>query len=317
MKKFLKIIALLFGSIALILTATAAWIQYSAPPSFESKNLDIQIPADSLSLATGSKIARTVCAYCHRGESGRFDGRLFSPESEGLGEIWSANLTKHPTAGLGRYTNSEIAYLLRTGIKRDGSLAGPFMIFPNLSDADLAAVIAFLRSDAPEVQPAESVPPTKFSFLAKALLKFGIFQPLPYDAKPRSMPPPTDQVAYGRYLATARYDCTGCHSASFRTNNLMEPEKSPGYLAGGNLIFDPEFHSFPSRNITPHKEHGIGNWSLEQFKMAVRSGISRDGKTLSLAMPRFVLQDEAEIEAIWAYLQTVPPIGLSSAKAGK
>ncbi len=315
MKKFLKILGILIGIMVLAIAGTAAWVSLTDVPTHETKNLDIQIPTDSLSIANGAKIARTVCAYCHQGESGKLDGRLFSPESEGFGDIWSGNLTHHPTAGLGRYKDGEIAYLLRTGIKRDGKLAGPFMFFPNLSDQDLAAVIAFLRSDAPEVQPSEVVRSSKFSFLAKALIKFGAFNPLDYDANPRLAPPATDQVAFGRYLATARYDCASCHSASFETNNILEPEKSPGYLAGGNPIADQEFNHIPSRNITPHPEHGIGKWSKEQFVAAVRSGIRPDGKAMSTAMPRFVLQDSVEINAIWAYLQTVPAMETTVAKA--
>ena len=317
MKKFLKILAILFGVIVLAIAGTAAWVNFSDTPTYAVKELDIQLPTDSLSLASGAKIAKSVCAHCHQGESGKLDGKLFSPESEGFGEIWSGNLTHHQTAGLGRYRDGEIAYLLRTGIKRDGKLAGPFMFFPNLSDEDLAAVIAYLRSDAPEVAASEDVRTSRYSLLAKALIKFGAFKPLPYDAKPRLAPAATDQVAYGRYLATSRYDCAGCHSASFETNNIMEPEKSPGYCGGGNPIVDHDFNHVASRNITPHPEQGIGKWTYEQFKQAAVSGIRPDGTALSTAMPRFVLQDETEIKAIWAYLQTVPAMETAIAKAGK
>ncbi|MBI5917162.1 MAG: cytochrome c [Bacteroidetes bacterium] len=317
MKKFLKILGIIVGIIVLAVAGIAAWINFSDMPSHPVQDLEVKLPIDSLSLARGAKIARTVCAYCHQGESGKYDGKLFSPESEGFGEIWSGNLTHHPTAGLGRYKDGEIAYLLRTGIKRNGKLAGPFMFFPNLSDEDMAAVIAYLRSDAPEVAASDDVRTTRYSFLAKALIKFGAFKPLPYDAKPRLAPPASDQVAYGRYLATAVYDCAGCHSASFETNNLMEPEKSPGFFGGGNPVADPEFKLIPSRNITPHPEQGIGKWTEEQFFKAVRSGIRPDGKALSVAMPRFALQDEVEINAIWAYLKTVPVLATTVAKAGK
>ncbi|MCF8247867.1 MAG: c-type cytochrome [Saprospiraceae bacterium] len=317
MKKLLKILGIVFGLLVLAIAATAAWVGLTDTPTYETKSLEIQLPTDSLSLVNGAKIARTVCAYCHQGESGKLDGKLFSPESEGFGEIWSGNLTNHPTAGLGKYKDGEIAYLLRTGIKRDGKLAGPFMFFPNLSDEDMADVIAFLRSDAPEVQPADDVRSSRYSFLAKALIKFGAFQPLDYEGKPLLAPPTTDQVAFGRYLATTRYDCAGCHSASFETNNIMEPEKSPGYLAGGNPIADHDFNHVPSRNITPHPEQGIGKWTKEQFVASVRSGIRPDGTALSTAMPRFVLQDEEEIDAIWAYLQTVSSMETTIATAGK
>ncbi|MBI1227634.1 MAG: c-type cytochrome [Bacteroidetes bacterium] len=315
MKKLLKILGIILGVIVLLIASTAAWVKFTDFPSYEVKNLEVKLPTDSLSLVNGAKIARTVCAYCHQSDNGKFDGKLFSDESEGFGEIWSANLTHHPNANIAKYSDGEIAYLLRTGIKRDGKMAGPFMLFPKLSDDDLAAVIAFLRSDAPELEASEAEHHTRYSFLAKALIKFGVFDPLEYDGEPIAAPAATDQIAFGRYLATRRYDCSGCHSASFETNNILEPEKSVGYFAGGNILKGHDGKYVASRNITQHPSQGIGKWTEEQFKNAVRSGIRPDGTALSTAMPRFALQDEAEIEAIYAYLKTVPVLETTIAKA--
>lgn len=315
MKKFLKILGLVLGVILLVILATAAWVNFTDLPTYQPQQLEVKLPTDSLSLANGAKIARTVCAYCHRSDNGTFDGKLFSDESEGFGEIWSANLTHHPNANIAKYSDGELAYLLRTGVKKDGKMAGPFMLFPKLSDEDLAAVIAFLRSDAPELHASEAVRHSRYSFLAKALIKFGVFDPLEYEGKPITAPAATDHVAFGRYLATSRYDCAGCHSANFETNNILEPEKSVGYFAGGNILKGHDGKYVASRNITPHPLQGIGKWTEEQFKHAVRSGVRPDGTALSTAMPRFVLQDEAEIEAIWAYLKTVPAMETTITKA--
>lgn len=189
-------------------------------------------------------------------------------------------------------------------------------MFPNLSDEDVAAVITYLRSDAPSVQASDAKHASKHSFLAKALYKLGVFKPMPYEGKPISTPPKNDQIAYGRYLAVAVYECYACHSASFETNNVLEPEKSPGYFAGGNPIADHDFNHTPSRNITPHPENGIGKWTLDQFQMAVRAGARPDGSILSTAMPRVVMSDE-EMSAIWAYLRTVPALQATVAASGK
>ena len=317
MKKFLKILGLILGVIVLAIAGIAAWVNFSDTPAYEVKNLDIQLPTDSLSLARGGKIVELVCAYCHRSEDGLLNGKLFSPESEGFGEIWSGNLTNHPTAGLGRYKDGEIAYLLRTGIKRTGELAGPFMMYPNLSDEDMAAVIAYLRSDVPSVQASDVVHKSRYSFLAKALYKFGAFKPLPYEGKPLHTPDPSDPVAYGRYLVTARFECSSCHSASFETYNVLEPEKSPGYLGGGNPVADKNFNHVLSRNITPDPELGIGKWTKEEFKQAIQNGIRPDKTPLTFTMPRFDVLTDEEIDAIWAYLQTVPALNTSPAVAAK
>ena len=161
------------------------------------------------------------------------------PESA-FGEMWSANITNHPDA-LGKYTDGEIAYLLRTGIQKDGRL-NPFMLFPNLTDEDLGAVIAYLRSDNASTTPS----PVKqkspdYSFLAKALFKLGAIKPFPYEGEPIVAPPKNDKVAYGKYLATSVFVCAECHSQSFETFDYADPEKSPGFFGGGNPVEDRGF----------------------------------------------------------------------------
>ncbi|MFM9949104.1 MAG: c-type cytochrome [Saprospiraceae bacterium] len=316
MKRILKILGVLLGVIVLAIAGIAAWVSFSDMQVYPVQSLPVNLSVDSASLARGKSMVENTCAHCHRGEDGKLSGRLFSTESEGFGDVWSPNITNHPTLGLGRYQDGEIAYLLRTGVKRDGKLAGPFMQFPNLSDEDVAAVIAYLRSDAPSVQASEAKHVSKYSFLAKALYKLGVFKPMPYEGKPIATPPKADQIAYGRYLAVAVYECYSCHSASFETNNVLEPEKSPGFFAGGNPIADHDFNHTPSRNITPHPEDGIGKWTLDQFQLAVRAGARPDGAILSHAMPRLALSEE-EMNAIWAYLRTVPALPTTVAASGK
>lgn len=318
MKNFFKFLGYLLLGLILLLLGFAAWVNLSAFPKYEPKSIAVAVPTDSATLVQGRKIVETECIHCHLGEDGKLSGRLFSPPSGPFGEIWSRNITKHPEKGIGTYTDGELAYLFRTGIKRNGEWAGPYMTNPNLSDADLGAVIAYLRSDAPLVQPSESDPPApKYSFLAKALVNTGVFAPKFYDIQPVTAPPASDKVAYGKYLATARYACFRCHSASFETNDDFTPENSKGYFGGGNPIEDTEFNVTTSANLTMSREHGLGKWTEEQFALAVRTGARPDGKNLSPAMPRFGLLSDEETSAIWAYLQTVPVLENNVAVAGK
>ncbi|MBK8489504.1 MAG: c-type cytochrome [Saprospirales bacterium] len=312
MNKGLKIVGFILGGILTIILAVAAWIQFSSLPTFEVVPPVVELPVDSLSLAQGQKIVTTVCAHCHLGEDGKMSGRLFSQATDPFGEMYSANITQHPAKGIGRYTDGEIAYLVRTGVNRDGRMTGYMMCHPGMSDKDLASVIAYMRSDAGIMQPSEAAHPLPAyldMFIVKALIKFGVFNPLPYDGQPILAPDPNDLVAYGKYLSTQVYECYGCHSASFETADPLIPEKSPNYCGCGNLITDEDFVETLSRNITPDKTHGIGNWTQEQFHAAVKMGVRPDGSMLKIQMPRFAALDDQEIAAIWAYLQTVPAIG--------
>ena len=72
-----------------------------------------------------------------------------------------------------------------------------------MADQDIAAIIAYLRSDSPITQPVEvSRPLPTYSFLAKALLKLGAMKPLPIPESPINFPSPNNLPEYGQYLAT-------------------------------------------------------------------------------------------------------------------
>ncbi len=315
MKKAFKILGIILGVIALLIAAFAAWVQLTPLPKFEPQSLDITVSRDSLSVARGRKVVETHCVGCHLGEDGKLSGRLFTKPDDPFGVIWSRNITNHPEKGIGSYKDGELAYLFRTGIRPNGEWAGPYMSFPMMSDEDVACLIAYLRSDSPLIQASEAThPEPKYTFLAKALIKMELFKPYPYDGKPKTAPPATDQIAYGRYLATAVYDCFNCHSASFETNNHFEPEKSPRFFGGGNPMHDMDFQPVVSANITMHKTAGIGSWTKEEFAAAVRTGARPDQRILSGAMPRYGLLDDQETDAIWAYLQTVPALDNELAK---
>jgi hypothetical protein len=79
-------------------------------------------------------------------------------------------------------------------------------------------------------------------------------------------------IQKGEYVAVAG-DCVACHTA---------PGGKP--FGGGLPVATPVGHVF-SANITPSKTYGIGNYTLEQFTLAVRRGVRADGTHLYPAMP--------------------------------
>ena len=308
MKKILKIGGILLLSILLIASIIGLYINWKGIPSYEVKAPDIQVEIDSTRLARGEKLVSLVCAGCHRGKNGKLVGKHLSDIPDLFGEIWSPNITNHPTNGLGKYTDGELIYLLRTGIKRDGQYTPPYMAkLPHMSDEDIYSIVAFLRSNAPMVAADEQVQPTsKPSFFVK-LLSHLAFKPLPFPEEEIIAPPITDKVAYGRYLAVGVADCYGCHSADFTTLNVMEPEQSEGYFGGGNALLDEEGNTILSSNLTPHQT-GLANWTEEEFIQCVKNGIRPNKTMVSMAMPKHTMLSGEEVSAIWAYLKTLPEI---------
>ena len=141
----------------------------------------------------------------------------------------------------------------------------------------------------------------------KALCRVA-FKPFPYPTREKTAPAPGDAVAFGRYLVNDRLLCFSCHSADFKTNDELNPEKSAGYLGGGNAMPDIGGKLVHTSNLTPDGETGIGRWSGDDFRRAVREGIRPDRRPLRYPMVPYRQLSDEEADAIFAYLRTVPAI---------
>ncbi len=88
----------------------------------------------------------------------------------------------------------------------------------------------------------------------------------------------------------------------------MNPEESEGYLGGGNQPLDMEGRVILTPNITSDKETGIGRWSEEKFINALKYGVKDGEEALRYPMVPYTLLTDHEARAIYAYLNSVPPI---------
>lgn len=309
MKKAFRYVLSALGVVALLIAGAALFIQWRGIPTYDKPTLQQTVELHPQRVLRGKKLASMLCAQCHLNpETKRFTGKKMSDAPELFGKIHAPNITQDKTYGIGNWTDGEIIYLLRTGVKRDGQYAPPYMAkLPHMSDEDIASIVAFLRSDDPWVQPAE-VPsvPSEPSFMTKFLSTVA-FKPLPMPTEPIIIPDSTDLVAYGRYL-TINLDCWTCHSGDFTKMDMMTPENSYLFLAGGNKMKDLNGKEMVTMNLTPDKETGIGNWTQEQFVKAVKWGLKDGEPALRYPMVPFPQLTDHEATAIYAYLQTVPPV---------
>lgn len=115
-------------------------------------------------------------------------------------------------------------------------------------------------------------------------------------------PPSRDSFSMAsveRGAALARIgDCTTCHTA-----NGGAP------FAGGKPLATP-FGTLFVTNITPDVKTGIGNWSRDAFRRAMRDGVSRDGKHLYPALPyeHFTHATDGDLDALYAFFMTRRPV---------
>ena len=306
MKKPLSILLGVLILLICVVALGAAYVNFAPIPTHEAQVPELRIEADSAMIARGEKLVSLSCALCHVGKKGRaMEGGPWREKD--LGALYVANLTRHPESAASRYTDGEMALLLRTGIKQNGEMALTMPRYAHLSDRDLQSIIAFLRSDSPLTAPSDKAwPERELNMLGKVLTRVAI-KPLQYNSSVAD-PDFADPVAHGRYLAH-NLACYHCHSADFATVNEWEPEKSEGYFGGGNGIVRKESpEKIPSTNLTPHPTNGLGRYAMAQFGDAVRYGKRNDGSTLDHSMPRFTNLNDEEVGALWAYLQTIPAL---------
>ncbi|MEO5571375.1 MAG: cytochrome c [Bacteroidia bacterium] len=310
MKKFFKILLMLVGIVILIAVAAFTFIEVRGIPSYEVKKIDYKAPAATPEqLERGKKLVLLLCANCHKSaETGKLTGEQMLDAPHEFGKIFSQNITQDKTYGIGTWTDAELVYLLRTGIKRDGKYAPPWMAkLHHMADEDVDAIIAFLHSDDPLVTAA-AIPdqPCEPAFLSKFLCLVA-FKPLPMPDHKIEMPNTTNPVELGKYLVF-NLDCFGCHSADFKTMDVLNPENSKGYMGGGNKTLNKEGMEVVTQNLTPDETTGIGSWTEEKFVNAVKYGTIPGQPSLRYPMEPFVYLTDNEAKAIYAYLRTIPAI---------
>ncbi len=274
---------------------------------FKTEKTDFPVNASESQLKEGRKLAISICGTCHYNPATKqFTGMQMHDLPKIAGVVYSRNITQDKEKGIANYTNGELAYLIRTGIARDGSLMS-YMQRPNLADSDLAAIIAFLHSNDPLVQASKEEPPTTHY---TAIGKFGINHfpgPLKYPTATIPKPDIKDSKAYGKYLVD-NLSCYHCHSASFTSVDEIEPERSKRYMGGGNKLKDGTGKVILSANVTFDMETGIGTWNEADFNKALKEGVSKDGSKLHFLMPHYTELSNEEISAIYTYLSGVPKI---------
>lgn len=309
MKKLINVSGKILAGLLLLVAVGFLYIYLVDIPSYEVKRIGYQVKSSPGAIERGKKLVSMLCANCHHNrETQSLSGKRMLDVPIEFGEIYSQNITQDKTYGIGNWTNGELVYLLRTGIKKDGQYSPPYMVkLPLMADEDINAIIAFLRSDDPLVK-ADSTPdtPSKPSFLTKLLCRIA-FKPFPMPEQIIELPDTNDPIELGEYLAH-NLECFSCHSADFKTNNSLNPKLSEGYFAGGNKPLDEQGRVKLTPNLTPEMETGIGNWSKEEFIQAVRYAIKKGENALTYPMLPYAQLTDKEAGAIFEYIKTVPPI---------
>lgn len=133
-------------------------------------------------------------------------------------------------------------------------------------------------------------------------------------------------VARGEYIINIA-GCIDCHTPLREEYNVPPDQLTPEQiqilalsrkeaidtnrlLAGGNRFDLGPVGAVITRNLTPDKATGLGEWTDGEIEAAIRIGVSRDGTRLYPVMPygNFFNMSRDDMKAVIAYLRSLPAV---------
>lgn len=245
--------------------------------TYDVPAVTLTVPSDPESIREGGRLATIRGCFhdCHGKEA---EGRVLFDDPK-IARIVAPNLT----AAVRRYTDAQIAVIVRNGIRPDGRsvVVMPAEAFSSMTDADLGRTVAFLRSLPPVPGPGPEVSIGPLGRLGLVAGKFNTVAELVATA----VPPPAaanPEAEFGRYLA--RTVCAGCHGTNLRGAS------------------NPDFTS-PDLRV-------VAAYPADAFTRLLRTGVPLGDRKLGVmgtqARNNLSLLNDAEIESLYLYLHALP-----------
>lgn len=229
------------------------------------------------------------CADCH-GANGA--GRTFVEDGQGL-RIKGPNISPGPGSVVARYGPEDWVRAIRHGVAPSGR---PLMVMPSedynrFTDADLAALVAYIRS-LPPVAGGPAV--VELPLPARVLYGFGAIQDaaakIDHGLPPAQPVPEGVNLQHGAYVANM---CLGCHG----------PQLAGGRIPGG----PPDWP--PAPNLTPGEGTAMARYAdAESLGRLFKSGKRPDGSAVKV-MPFESLREmsDTDVRALHLYLRSLRP----------
>ena len=296
MKRVFKWIGIVLGGLVGFLLLTAVVLHFvglsrlnNAP---EVATKPVSVPTDAAALARGEHLVNVVspCGMCH-GEN--LGGQVFFDGEVGS-YVFAANLTAGAGGVGATFSDADWERAIRHGVGGDGRVLVimPSNFYQHLSDADLGALIAYLKA-APPVDNDLGVRRIGFpGSIMGGTIGFNDFTRINgIDHANVGAKSATEgaTAAYGEYLVNIAL-CGECHAANLA--GILGEDGPP-----------------PGPNLTPGGD--LGDWTEADFMAAIRTGQTPNGRSLDPEMmpwPTFSQMSDTELQAIWTYLQSLPAL---------
>ena len=209
-------------------------------------------------IARGERLAN-ICISCHaQGNQLPLSGSDFAAKFglPPIGTFYGPNLT--PSGNIKDWSDGEVIRAIREGVHKNGRslLVMPAYEFRNLSDDDVQALVAFLRSQPPTAAP---MPDNQLNLLGAIFSNLFGWQTAQPPVGNMTAPQP-GTAEYGKYMV----DVIGCRSCHGDQLQGKEDNGQPGPPPGPNLT-----------RIVP-------GWTEEQFMTFFNTGTLPGGATVPI-----------------------------------
>ena len=262
-------------------------------------------------VARGEYLARAGdCISCHTAPGGKpFAGglRLDTP----FGYMLSPNITPDPDTGIGRWSAADFERAMRHGVNRQGQdmfPVMPFDFYTKLTDADVAAIYAYVRT----IVPVRNVVVTNhLDFPFNQRWSMGVWREL-FFTPGTYKPDPVQSAVWNRgaYLVEGLGHCSDCHSPRNVMGGIEKSKQFSGAAIDGWFAL----------NLSSNLSTGLGDWTAAEIAAYLKTGSFR-GKTTALGPMDEVIRNsmsymtDADLLAIGTYLKSLPPS--STLRAGR
>jgi mono/diheme cytochrome c family protein len=244
------------------------------------------------------------CLGCHTVEAPEGSKEKPVPYAGGralktpFGTFYGPNITPHPEAGLGKWSEADFVRAMREGRRPDGANyfpAFPYPSFTLINDADLRDLWAYLRT-LPQSNRANQ--PHELGFLYRWRFLVGPWKWMNFDRGPLAPDAAKSaQLNRGAYLTQALGHCGECHTP----RNALGGTKKDRLLGGAKDI---------APNLTPTK---LKSWSDDGLRSFLTTGLTADGDVPAKEMGEVITNTTsqltpADLNAMIAYLRSLPPL---------
>ena len=245
------------------------------------------------------------CAACHKtpgqDDPQRLGGGLVLPSP--FGNFHVPNISPHREDGIGSWSAGDLANAMQAGVSPRGEHyypAFPFTTYAHAKLADIADLMAFLRTLAPV---AGRTPPHDLPFPFDIRRGLGLWKLLFLDAAPIAPDPARDEAwDRGHYLVAALGHCAECHSPRNLAGGIVEAQR----FAGGP---NPEGKGWVP-NIT-QAGSGLAAWSRKDIEQVLESGFTPEydsvGGSMAAVVRNTAQLSSADRAAMAAFIKSLPP----------